>query len=61
MFKVHLKLVSLITDINLETPLTIKIRKEHWHFTLVDKVNSPVLDVESTFELNEEEGVDSTF
>jgi len=27
MFKVHLKLISLITDLGLDIPLTIKIRK----------------------------------
>ena len=61
MFKVQLKLVSLVTDLSLEIPLTLKIRRGHWHFPLVEKVEAPVLDVDCTFELPEEEGKDSTF
>ena len=49
MFKVQLQLVSLVTDINLDTPLTLKIRKGHWHFSIVEKVESPVLNVDCTF------------
>lgn len=55
MFQIDLNLLCLLTDLPFDTPMMIKIRKDHWHYNLIEQVSSPLLHTRHSFQLMEQE------
>ena len=44
MFKITLRLSEIQSDFELGVPLSIRLRKEHWHYVIVEGVTCSVID-----------------
>ena len=53
MFRIKIVIKELITECHYDFPMTLKLKKNHWHYILIQDIDKGIIDFCHTFELDE--------
>lgn len=53
MFRINLHLISLHQQIDTQETLSLKIKKDHWHYSLVENIPGNILNLTHQIEIRE--------
>ena len=51
MFKVTLDVFGVIADVNVGVDMALRLKKEHWHYILIENVSANILNFRHSFDL----------
>lgn len=53
MFRVNLHLIGIYQQTDIQENLALKIKKDHWHYSLVEKIQGNILNLTHQIEIRE--------
>ena len=53
MFRIKIVIKELLSNCQYDFPMTLKLKKGHWHYILIQDINKGVIDFSHNFELDE--------
>lgn len=51
MFRVTLEVFAVIAEVDIGVEMALRLKKEHWHYILIDKVSANIVNYRHEFDL----------